>query len=919
MEMPSQYDFKEAEERIQHFWEKEKLYKFDINNGEKIFSIDTPPPTVSGKLHIGHVFSYTQTDIIARYRSMNGYNVLYPFGFDDNGLPTEMLTEKDNKIKGEFFEKEEFRNLCLKTSEKYSELYKALFQKLGFSVAWETTYRTISDTCRRISQRSFLDLYKKKLVYRKEMPTLWCTKCKTAFAQAEIEDINKAGVFNFIYFATENGEPFPIATTRPELLSSCVAIFVHPQNQKYKSIIGLNAIVPLFGHTVPIIADIKADPEKGTGIVMCCTFGDTTDIDWWREYKLPLRMSFNDDGTLNKLSGEFEGLDKNKARQVIILKLKEEGLLFDQKDIPADTRSVNTHERCGTEVEYFVKKQWFINVCDNIDKLVAQGKKINWYPKYMLNRYIHWVENLSWDWAISRQRFFGVSIPVWYCSKCGTVKLSEESQLPVDTVKTSPLTPCVCGANDFIGETDVLDTWATSSVTPQLNSKWGEKDEIKGIFPMSMRPQAHDIIRTWAFYTIVKSFYHFNEIPWQDAVISGHTVKKGSTSSNSDSATLSGKAYTRKSKISKSKDGDKFSPQKLIETYSADAIRYWTASGKLGTDIIFDENEVKETNRLLTKLWNASRFAFNFLQDYSPSNIPQLYIVDKWLLTKFNRLLKKYHSDFIQYEYYPARVELQNFFWHDFCDNYIEFVKHRFSDKDSSSANAARYTLYTVLLGVLKLFSPFIPHITEEIFSMYFKNIENIKSIHHTIMPAFGSIQEDEISYRAGEYMILLVSLVRGYKSKNQFSLMLPADKVIFNTSHANAQTGHLIVDDLKKILVSNEVIFEDKESAEVDWYTETAIFDGEITKTFVEMNPNAVAGSKISSRIKQLVTDAKKEQGLKSKSQVKKVSVICSMDLEELIKSQYEKILYTTKSESLNIVVSKKFSGENLSVSIDI
>lgn len=924
MEISTKYDFKEAEKRIQEDWKNKETYKFILDGDDReLFTIDTPPPTVSGKLHIGHVFSYTQTDIMARYKAMNGFNVLYPFGFDDNGLPTEMLTERDNDLKGETLEREEFRKLCLNTSEKYSDLYKDLFEKLGFSVSWDRTYRTISNKCRRISQRSFLDLLKKKLVYRKEMPTLWCTKCKTAFAQAEIEDINKAGVFNFINFKTTEDQDLPIATTRPELLSSCVSIFIHPDNPKYKSFIGKKAIVPIFGHEVPIMADEKADPEKGTGVVMCCTFGDTTDIDWWREHKLPLRMSFNDDGTMNSRAGEYEGLYKNKARKQIIEKLKELGVLYDQKDIPAEDRAVNTHERCGTEVEYFVKKQWFINVCDNIDKLIEQGKKINWYPGYMLNRYIHWVENLSWDWAISRQRFFGVPIPVWYCKDCGKVIAADEKKLPMDPTIDKPSEICSCGCNEFIGESDVLDTWATSSVTPQLNSRWGEDDEIKKIFPMSMRPQAHDIIRTWAFYTIVKSFYHFNEIPWKNAVISGHTVKKGAgVAKGSDTAKVAGKEYTRKSKISKSKDGDRFSPQKLIETYSADAIRYWTASGKLGTDVVFDETEVKETNRLLTKLWNASRFALNLLENYTPGKTPELYPIDKWLFAKFNNMLKKYHNSFASFEYYPARLELQNFFWHDFCDNYIEFVKHRFKDETSESAEAARYTLYNVLFGILKLFTPYIPHITEEIYSLYFKKFEKNESITHTTMPYYNEELVDQDSLAAGEYMSQLVGLVRGYKTKNQFSLMLDVDSLIFRTGSDNVRLGNIVADDLGSILVSEEVIFGDdsiNSDESMEWHSENIIFNGIKTQVSVKMNEKAVMQARFASRIKKIAAEDKKKKGLKSKSSISKVNIFCSSDLGDMVNSLRDKIIYLTKAEECEIEISENLEADTITASVEV
>lgn len=925
MEIPKNYDFKAAEEKWQKNWKERGVFGFDPGAGGEMFSIDTPPPTVSGKLHIGHVFSYTQTDIIARYQRMIGKNVLYPFGFDDNGLPTEMLTERDHEIKGESLTREEFTRLCLETSEKYSELFKSLFESLGFSVAWETAYRTISESSRRISQRSFLDLLKKKKVYRREMPTLWCTRCKTSFAQAEIEDKNKAGTFHYLNFSIPGGGSLPIATTRPELLGSCVAVFVHPENPKFSSFIGGEAIVPIFGQTVPIIGDPKADPEKGTGVVMCCTFGDTTDIQWWREHKLPLRISFNDDGTMSSAAGAFAGMSRFEARKAIVEKLNSEGLIFKQEDIPAETRFVNTHERCGNEVEYLVKNQWFVSVVDHKEELIAQGNKVNWFPAHMKTRYIHWVENLSWDWAISRQRFFGVPIPVWYCGDCGEVMAASDDSLPVNPMIESPGVPCGCGSTNFIPESDVLDTWATSSCTPQLNFRWGEANEVKGIFPMSMRPQAHDIIRTWAFYTIVKAWYHFGDIPWRDAVISGHTVKKGTGTADTAGAKMAGKDYARKSKISKSKDGDRFSPQRLIEEYSADAIRYWTSSGKLGTDIVFDETEVEETNRLLTKLWNASRFALKFLEDRGkPSRPADLTPVDRWILTRFNRVVETYHRNFSEYEFFPPRVELQNFFWHDFCDNYIEFVKDRFYNtdgRDASEADAARYTLYTVLLGILKMFTPYIPHITEEIFSLHFSQAEAIETIHATLMPETDASLEDAEAFEAGELLGRLVTLVRGFKTRNQFSLMLPVSNLLVEGPASIVRLGQLISRDLGAIVVASNVSFIETGALEAEgreFIPETIDCSDGTLRIHVEMDREAVLGAQAASIVKRESTKVKKDLGMKAADPVDRMVVTCPPSMRHLLEREMDRLLFNTKAGSIELRDSASCAEDAVEISIE-
>lgn len=924
MELPKHYDFKEAEARWQKTWAENKLYRFDPSASGELFSIDTPPPTVSGKLHIGHVFSYTQTEIIARYMRMNGRNVYYPFGFDDNGLPTEMLTEREHGVRGESLTREEFTKLCLDTSAKYSTLFRDLWLSLGFTADFDTAYSTISDSSRRISQRSFLDLLRQDLVYRREMPTLWCTGCKTAFAQAEIEDKPKAGKFRYLNFKTPDGADIPIATTRPELLSSCVAVFIHPENPKFKALIGGRAIVPLFGHDVPILADEKADPEKGTGVVMCCTFGDTTDIDWWKTHQLPLRISFQDDGRMNELAGPFANLKKTEAREKIVEALRETGALYNETDIAAETRVVNTHERCGTEVEYLVKKQWFIKIVDQKDELIRMGEKVNWYPSHMGIRYRHWVENLGWDWAVSRQRFFGVPIPVWYCADCPRVLVPRDSDLPINPLVDKPHKPCECGSSRFIPERDVLDTWATSSVTPEINSRWGEEDERFKFRPMSIRPQAHDIIRTWAFYTIVKSYYHFKDIPWKDAVISGHTVKKGiPENAKQDQSTLAGKEYTRKSKISKSKDGDQFSPQKLIETHSADAIRWWTASGKLGTDVVFDEQEVVETNRLLTKIWNASRFALQFIADYDPQQKPKEFLpVDRWFLSRLNRLVGQYHQNFAEYEFHPQRIELQNTFWHDFCDHYIELVKHRLYHTEGwgeDAALAARHTLYHGLLDLLKLFAPYIPHITEEIYQLHFRTFEGADSLHQTHLPVVDPAKNDPEAEAAGDLLCELVGLVRGYKTRNQFSQALAVKQILVVAPVETNRLGRMIARDLAGISQSAAVVFVDEAPDGIEFMEET-LLDGKL-RISVEMDPDALRGAQLAATVKAAVNEAKKPLGLKSKDPVKALLIDAPAELAAILEADVDRLKYQNKAEHIRFesLAEGVDAGEGIRVAVEV
>ncbi|MEK6835883.1 MAG: class I tRNA ligase family protein, partial [Nanoarchaeota archaeon] len=487
---------------------------------------------------------------------MNGFNVFYPFGTDDNGLATERLIEKLNNVKSKEMPRQEFINLCLKTLEKIRPEFIQDWKKLGMSCDFSIFYTTINKHSQKISQKSFIDLYKMDREYRKEAPTIYCPNCQTAIAQVELKGQELTSEFNDILFEVE-GKVIKISTTRPELLPSCVAVIINPNDERYRDLIGKKVKVPLFNYKVPIIADNKVNPEKGTGIVMCCTFGDITDIDWYNAYNLPLRISINKDGTMNEIAKKYQGLSIKEAREQIINDLKENKLLTSQKHIK---HVVNVHERCNTEVEFLITKQWFIKYLDLRKKFLKDGAKLNWYPKFMKNRLDNWIKGLKWDWCISRQRYFGVPFPVWYCAKCHETILADEKQLPVDPLKDKPLKKCPrCYGKEFIPEKDVLDTWATSSLTPIIAQELfkGKKVHNK-LFPMSLRPQAHDIISFWLFNTLVKSQLHFNKNPWKDVAISGYVLYRGE-------------------KMSKSK-GNIIEPQEIMNNYGADSLRFWAAS-----------------------------------------------------------------------------------------------------------------------------------------------------------------------------------------------------------------------------------------------------------------------------------------------------------------------------------------------------
>ena len=734
----SKFDFKEIENKWKKFWEKEKIYRFNQKDKRKIYSVDTPPPYISGKMHIGHAFSYSQQDFMVRFNRMRGFNVFYPFGTDDNGLPTERFIEKINNVKSKDMGRLDFIKLCLKTLKEVTPDCIQDFKNLAISADYTLYYSTIDDHSRKISQQSFIDLYKMGESYQKEFPTMWCPDCQTSIAQAELEDKEEKSLFSTLKFSCE-GKSLFIATTRPEMLQACVAVFVHPSDKKYKNIVGKKAKVPLFNFEVPIIADTSADPEKGTGALMICSYGDKYDVDAINRYKLTPKLIFDKSGKLN--IGEYKGLKVRDARKKILEDLKKENLITEQKEIK---HVVNCHDKCGSEIEFIPTKQWFIKILDKKEKFIEQGNKIKWYPEFMHKRYDNWVNGLEWDWSISRNRHFGVPIPVWECKKCGEIILAQEKELPVDPLQVKKICPkCKSKAEP---ETMVFDTWATSSLTPQIaDSLIGASGKIK--LPYSLRPQGHDIIRTWAFYTIVKSYLHEKEIPWTDITISGNVSLGGE-------------------KMSKSK-GNVVSPIEVMNNYGADALRFWAAGSKLGNDLDYQEKDLVAGTKMINKLINASKFVFMNLEEYNGKKPKKLEPLDELFLSKLNSLVKMSTESFENYEYSRVKQEVEQFFWNDFCDNYLEIVKRRVYQGSGDKKLSAQYTLYKTLLTIIKLIAPVMPFITEEIYQQYFRKNEKAKSIHISEWPKSEKIED------SSEFDVLKnnLSFVRQEKSKNKLAL----------------------------------------------------------------------------------------------------------------------------------------------------
>ncbi len=789
--LDKKYNSLEKEEKWLNYWKENKIYEFKLDQ-RKVYSIDTPPPTVNGKIHIGHIFSYSQAEMIARYKRISGYNVFYPFGFDDNGLPSERLVEKEQGKKAHEIGRENFSKLCYETTDKYEAEFQDLFSKLGVSTDWSMHYKTVSPSTIKISQNSFLDLIEKGHCYHKESPALWCNECLTSIAQAELETKTIKTTFNYVNFETvEDGEKFTIATTRPELMPAIVCVFVNPNDEKNKHLIGKTAHIPVINVDVPIMGDEKVAIDKGTGIVMCCTFGDQTDIEWWKKYNLPLKYIFTNDGKIIDSVPNYGGLKIKEARKQIINDLQAGGYIVKIEELEHE---VQTHERCGREVEYTVMKQWFIDIMSHKEDFLRIGNEINWYPSHMHNRYEEWVNNVAWDWCISRQRYFGVPFPVWYCKECGEPIFASKEQLPVNPLTdTPPVEKCSkCGCKEFIPESDVMDTWATSSVTPLINMKYGEKDNYESILkPMSLRSNASEIIRTWDFYTIVKSYYHFGIRPWDNVMISGFVMaNKGE-------------------KISKSKGNSKVEPLDLIKQYSADVVRYWAASGRLGTDITYSEETLLRGKKLVNKIWNVSKLIQMHLQDYQDKDFDDFEYVDKWILGNFIKMEKEYIKHLDNYEIGLALNILEKFFW-NFCDNYIEIVKHRLY-RPEEFGEKARYsgqkTVYMLLYKLLQDFSVFFPFITEEIYQDIY---HDMKSIHITEIKPLNYSFDDEMLN--GDLMCEIISAVRGKKSSNNLSLKTTVKELDIDCSAGIKDAIKQSEKDFKATLFIEKLILNDIE-----------------------------------------------------------------------------------------------------------
>lgn len=815
MELPKNYDHNTLEPGLAEGWEQQGVYRWDPSKGrDETFSVDTPPPTVSGSLHVGHLFSYSHQDFIVRYQRMRGKNIFFPIGWDDNGLPTErrvqnMLNVKcdaslpydpdfqpnrDTKQPATPVSRKNFVELCDEVVVEDEKAFKELWTRLGLSYDWGQEYATINEHCRRISQYSFLDLLKKGEVYQSERPVMWDVDFQTAIAQAELVDKEVPSQYNFLRFGileedgTWDKQHLVIATTRPELLAACVAVLVHPEDERYQQYIGRKAVTPLFSVPVPIMADEKADPEKGTGVVMVCTYGDQTDVEWVQKYNLPVRQIVGRDGhllpaqldslspeTATAVYKEIEGRYVKQAQKIFIKLAEEAEGIIDRPAQPI-THAVKFFEKGDRALEFVPTRQWYTKIMDKKEALLRQGEKIQWHPAFMRKRYEHWVEGLNQDWCLSRQRYFGVPIPVWYpIDNDGRVLYDQPLVPEVESLPVDPLSDCPPGytpdqrdkPGGFTGDPDVMDTWATSSLTPQISTHWPMNQERHGkLFPMDMRPQAHEIIRTWAFYTIVKAYLHEGEVPWRNIVLSGWILDPD------------------RKKMSKSQ-GNVVTPAPLIEQHGADSVRYWAARARLGVDTAYDEQMFKVGRKLVMKMFNASKFVIGRFAGIDAAQLgPEAIteVVDRAAIAELRPVIEKCTAAFEEFDYAQALSLAEDYFWRVFCDNYLELAKQRTYDEELTPGRlSACAALRLIHRALLRLLAPFVPYITEEVWRWAYAEDKGMHaSIHKSPWPSLDELAAVPAPQHDGLYdtAVAVLDVVRKAKAEANISMAAPVRRV---------------------------------------------------------------------------------------------------------------------------------------------
>ncbi len=746
------YDQKDLEARWQDWWEAEEIYRFDPEKLENVYSIDNPPRYASGGLHIGHATHYTHIDFAARYHRMHGNNVFFPLCFDVNGIPIEERVERKYGLTRKEIERHEFVKMCEEFAENNIGEMTRQFKILGESMDPSIFYQTNAEYYRRLTQISFIRLFDRGLVYKGERPINWCPRCMTAMADAEVEHRPRKTQLNYIHFSLDDGFPLVIATTRPELLATCQMIAISPDDDRADKLVGRKATTPIYNREVEIVADEKVDPNFGTGVVMICSIGDRDDLEWINKYDLNLEIAIDESGHMTDIVGyELEGMEVPRARIVMLDRLSSSGLIERAEDIE---QNVGACWRCHHPMEFIVKPQWFLKTMPFKEQVMEAANDMRWFPEFMKIRLKDWVDSLQWDWVVSRQRYFATPIPLWECEECGEVVIAREDDCYVDpTIDTPPQAKCSCGGS-LIGCEDVFDTWMDSSISPLYNTFW-ERDEklFNALYPMSLRPQAHDIIRTWAFYTILRDTLLTGEKPFKDIMMDGFILSEDGTPMHASK-------------------GNVIDPIGVLEEHGADALRYYAANCALGEDNAFRMKDVTRGTRLCRKLFNVSSFIGNSLEglEGAPERPSELRPTDHWILSEFDAVVSKATASCEEYRFDVAMREAEYFLWHQLADHYLELIKHRVRENDP----AALYTLYTVGLGTVKLIAPFLPHITEECYQSWYKDHEGAKSVHVSSWPVELGFDAD--AAKKGEAVSQVAAAVRRWKSENGVALNQPVE-----------------------------------------------------------------------------------------------------------------------------------------------
>jgi len=774
--LPRKMDFLQMEEKWQRQWETDGTHRYDWDDDTRpVYSIDTPPPYPSGDFHMGNFLNWTYFDMRARYKRMRGYNVLFPQGWDCHGLPTEVRVEKAKGIRKSDVPPDVFRRMCEEWIEQYIGVMKTAVIRMGCSVDWTTEYRTMEPEYMRKIQLSFLMLYEKDMIYKGEHPINWCPRCETAIADAEVEHETKKGKIYIIPFFTGDGEVL-IATTRPVYLPACVALGVHPEDERYRHLIGGKARVPVFGQEVPIIANDEVDPEFGTGAMMICTYGDKADVVAVARFNLPVVRLIDGKGTLLDVADKYAGMPIQEGQEALVKDMREAGLIMEERDLDQE---VGLCWRCDTPIEVVTARQWFMRTISLTDKVVETAKRITWYPDWMRQRLIDWATGLDWDWVLSRQRVFATPVPAWYCTSCGKIRLAKPEELPVDPKVTSIDDVCECGGTEFTPDTDVMDTWFDSSLTCAIHAGWPDRPNWRKQFPASVHPSGQDIIRTWAYYLMVRHLALFDETAY-------------------DSVLINGMVFGSDGRMMSKSLGNYVATPEVFSKYGADAPRQWAAAGgSTGTDIPFRWEDVEYGWRFMRKLWNACRFTSMRLEDYDPTNRAEPELLDRWIVSKLQRTVKRATEAMEDCDFMNASEATRNFIWHVFCDHYLEAAKTRLYG-DGEGKKAAQQTLRYTVERMIKLMAPITPHITEEIWrTMY----DPDNSINLSVWPEYDEAMIDEEAEKAGDVIIAAISDIRREKNRRGMSLNASMKSVQLYAPGENAEALKLGSADIKDTL----------------------------------------------------------------------------------------------------------------------